>query len=104
MKQWYQNSYFGDIEIFIPSKRLCSCKAFEPSDLFILNKKYCFDIIEKEFPMVDKVLQQTARKRLSKLQLAYTNGIYSAKQIGLNSKDEIVTSSSEIHQRHQNHA
>jgi CRP-like cAMP-binding protein len=56
LKQWNQNSYFGDIEIYIASKRLCSCKAFESSDLFILNKKYCFDIIEKEFPGIDTIL------------------------------------------------
>jgi hypothetical protein len=91
LKEWKDNSYFGDIEIFLQHKypkRICSAKAFTNCDIFILNKKHIFTELkgkkEKNVRLIYKLFKRTAKERLKKLKLSYTNGMLALKQLGMN--------------------
>lgn len=86
LKEWDDNAYFGDIEIFMQNKypkRICTAKAMVNCDIFILNKKHIFSELkgkkEKGIKLIYKLFKRTAKERLKKLKLAYTNGMYALK-------------------------
>lgn len=68
LKEWKDNSYFGDIEIFLSpkyAKRICSAKAQVNCDVFILNKKHIITELkgkkEKGIRLIYKLFKRTAK-------------------------------------------
>lgn len=53
-KTWPAGSYFGEIEIILHKKRICTAKAEMQCDLFTLNKKYYSTIIYNDYPEIER--------------------------------------------------
>lgn len=67
-KQWPQGSYFGEMEIIMYKKRMCTAKAAVDCDLFTLNKKFYSSIILNDYPEVHKKLKEVAIEREKRIE------------------------------------
>lgn len=62
-----QGTYFGELEAFEGTKRLCFCKALNPTVLLICPKKDFLTILE-DFPDIESQMKKIALSRKGKLE------------------------------------
>jgi CRP-like cAMP-binding protein len=70
-KSILEGSYFGDVEMFLSSKRLCTCKIVYQTELLVMSKPVIsiqmMKYITEEFPEISNEMMELALKRKSKI-------------------------------------
>ena len=70
-KSILEGSYFGDVEMFLSSKRLCTCKIVYQTELLVMSKPVIsiqmMKYITEEFPEISNEMMELALKRRSKI-------------------------------------